>query len=215
MPTKKKIKKKLPIGRIVFLALLTLLVIALTTFLTMSFYRGQQDQQLLHEQKVRLDAAEKDLNSIAGELLTNMQSEEVHKETYIKDCGESSTKFGRGTITCGPFFSIKVYTLRSVQDLVVYEDALKLAVGKSTSFTDKKRPYFREATTTDPRTHSVRSNYNYSASTECYFRTDLYTPKLFDDEYSYRGGVSDGKNVAVISAGCNEVTKEPIYKLTH
>lgn len=211
MPSKKKTKKKPPVARILWLSLLALFVIAITFFLAKSFLQEQKDQQLLSTQKVRLDAAEKDINKVAAEILTTVDRAELADEVFTKTCDESSTKYGRGTITCGPFFAIVLYTAKEAEGSAVYESKLQSVLNESTIF-NKKPAFFRDlgANILDTRVLEITGRYNGVDGMKCYFSVETYTTDQYEHEYEKS---SMGKNAVVMRGSCSEVTKEPVYQL--
>lgn len=212
MPSKKKTKKKLPIDRIIPLALLALSVIVITSFLTKHFHQEQQERQLLLEQKVRLDAAEKDIKSVSESFLAQFTPQEINTKEFNKDCGESSVKYGDGTITCGPGVFVRIYSSLPVDQLMRIETTLKASVESTDGrFVPAREPFLDAETMTEGRVFEVTYRYMDNEKTNCYFTSHIYTNEQYIK--AHRGETPTSSSVVTLSAGCNETTKQPVYQL--
>jgi len=210
MPTKQKTKKKTSLTKVVTCALVSLVVIALTYFLTKYFMQAQADQRLLNEQTVRLDAAEKDIKKVAEDFLANFSMSEVSTKEFKKECGESSAKYGGGTISCRPSFFARILSSETPEQLVDYETKLQDSIDATGSFTSKKEPFVRTSSARDNRLFEIVTTYDDSEKTDCYFTINIYTAEQYISEHEED---PRGANVMTVSALCREITKEPIYPL--
>lgn len=211
MPIKTKTKKKPLVTRIILVALTSLVVIVLTLFLTNHFLQERRDQQLLGEQKVRLDAAEKDIKSISESFLVQFTSQEISTKEFYKDCGESSVKYGRGTITCGPGAFIRVYSGLPIDQLISIEATLKTSVDSTGRFMTAREPFLDIETKTEGRVFEITYTYMDNKKTSCYFTSHIYTNEQYVQ--THKSESPTGSSVVTLSSGCSETTKEPIYPL--
>lgn len=214
MPKKRKTKQQISITWIlgaVISVITIILLITLVYFLVKGFVEERNDQQFLREQKVRLDAAEKDLNSIADEFLSRLSSDEVNKRSSYKECGESSAKYGRGTITCGPGFFIRVYSQQSLTMLREGEHRLLTITTSNKAFTSMRQPYIDDGEYVNGRLFSLDVTYKDISRMECDFSLYTFTPEQYIREFKNED--PQGKNVLTLHGSCNETAKEPIYPL--
>lgn len=216
MSAKKKAKQKASVTRITKTVLIVIggaLLLSLVYLLVGNYIQQQKDQQLLREQKVRLDGAEKDIREVADSFLAQFSAEEISEKDFSKKCGESSAKFGRGAITCKTSFSAQIIASQSLEQIGKTEDALFNAVNKKPAFSNVKLSYSGDSYTNGNRAYEVKSNYSSNESTQCLFVLDTYTREQYARVSSRLDSVGNGAYVVLASFACREGTKEPIYPL--
>lgn len=211
MPKERKIKKKTHKLRIVAIAMLALAVAVATYLLTAQIIQERKDKQLLTEQKVRLDAAEKDITDITNKFLAQFSPNEVNYKESSKNCAESSTKYGRGTITCGPDSFVRVHSTQLPEQLEGLEGTLKQSAEITGRLILDGQPFLDEDTRNEGRVSEIVYSYQGYKETKCYFTTHIYTTEQFIQ--SHKNITPAGQSVMTFSAACKETTKEPIYPL--
>ncbi len=209
MPKQQRTKKKTHKLRIVIIAALSLAVVAVTYFLTVQVTQEQEDKALLAEQKVRLDSANKDISTVANQLLSSYSPSEVSQISSKKECGESSAKYGRGTISCRSSYYAAVTSSQTQPDGM--ESRLVVLVDSMDIFSTKGEPSVRAASESENRSFELVAKYNNSEKTNCYFNIDTYSAEQYSRKYDQNLGKT---NVMTLSILCREITKEPIYPLS-
>jgi hypothetical protein len=191
-------------------------VLAAICYVTANHFIGEwKDQQLLREQKARLDSAEEDVGAVAANFLANFPGDKVDEKKFNKACGESSAKYGRGTIRCRTSFLVRIATNKTNEQLKKIEDTLFQDINERVVFSNAKVTYSGDSYLYGNEVFEVKSSYKLSEATQCQFTLDSYNREQYERASRMLDFPSDYSYVIHANFVCQEITKEPIYQLVN